>query len=136
MAAGFEESYIRIWSLKGESLNVLKSDFDVNKIKDSKSRSFNNFVFIDPLTSSITQSFSIFYPQNSRKRRTFNTETNRPQRTCLLAGIRPHRRFLRPAKIPPLRLSRFYRPTMVSGHHDECCCLSGASESRVGCGLE
>lgn len=34
MAAGFEESYIRIWSLKGESLNGLKTDFNPNNIKD------------------------------------------------------------------------------------------------------
>lgn len=54
MAAGFEESYIRIWSLKGESLNVLKSDFNVNNIKDSKSRPFNNIMFLDPSNSSIT----------------------------------------------------------------------------------
>ncbi|KAI0068451.1 TFIID and SAGA subunit [Artomyces pyxidatus] len=37
MAAGFEESYIRLWSLKGESLNGLKSDFQLSNIRDSAS---------------------------------------------------------------------------------------------------
>lgn len=36
MAAGFEESYIRLWSLKGESLNSMKSDFQPNNIRDSE----------------------------------------------------------------------------------------------------
>lgn len=31
MAAGFEESYIRLWSLKGESLNGMRSDFQVKR---------------------------------------------------------------------------------------------------------
>ncbi|TFY82331.1 hypothetical protein EWM64_g1676 [Hericium alpestre] len=37
MAAGLEESYIRIWSLKGEALNGLKSDFQSSQIKDTSS---------------------------------------------------------------------------------------------------
>ncbi|KAI0033426.1 TFIID and SAGA subunit [Vararia minispora EC-137] len=37
MAAGFEESYIRLWSLKGEPLNGMKSDFQVKPIRDSSS---------------------------------------------------------------------------------------------------
>lgn len=37
MAAGFEESYIRLWSLKGESLNSMKSDFQPNNIRDTAS---------------------------------------------------------------------------------------------------
>ncbi|KAI9512806.1 TFIID and SAGA subunit [Russula earlei] len=35
MAAGFEESYIRLWNLKGEPLNGLQSDFRLNNIRDS-----------------------------------------------------------------------------------------------------
>ncbi|KZV77454.1 TFIID and SAGA subunit [Peniophora sp. CONT] len=31
MAAGFEESYIRLWSLKGEPLNGMRSDFQVKR---------------------------------------------------------------------------------------------------------
>jgi len=34
MAAGFEESYIRLWSLKGDSLSGIKSDFQVHNIRD------------------------------------------------------------------------------------------------------
>lgn len=34
MAAGFAESYVRIWSLKGEKLKGLRSDFQLKDIKD------------------------------------------------------------------------------------------------------
>ncbi|KAL0071905.1 Transcription initiation factor TFIID subunit 5 [Marasmius tenuissimus] len=37
MAAGFSESYIRIWSLKGEKLRGMRSDFSASSIRDSAS---------------------------------------------------------------------------------------------------
>ncbi|KAJ3721476.1 TFIID and SAGA subunit [Lentinula raphanica] len=37
MAAGFSESYIRLWSLKGEKLRGMRSDFSANSIRDSAS---------------------------------------------------------------------------------------------------
>ncbi|CAA7258673.1 unnamed protein product [Cyclocybe aegerita] len=37
MAAGFAESYIRLWSLKGEKLKGFRSDFSSNAIKDASS---------------------------------------------------------------------------------------------------
>ncbi|KIK05488.1 hypothetical protein K443DRAFT_342798 [Laccaria amethystina LaAM-08-1] len=37
LAAGFAESYIRLWSLKGEKLEGLRSDFSSSSIKDSSS---------------------------------------------------------------------------------------------------
>ncbi|KAJ7293509.1 TFIID and SAGA subunit [Mycena rebaudengoi] len=37
MAAGFAESYIRLWSLKGEKLRGLRSDFTSSSIRDSSS---------------------------------------------------------------------------------------------------
>ncbi|KAJ7071101.1 TFIID and SAGA subunit [Mycena amicta] len=37
MAAGFSESYIRLWSLKGEKLRGLRSDFTSSSIKDYNS---------------------------------------------------------------------------------------------------
>ena len=36
MAAGFSESYIRLWSLKGEKLKGYRSDFQASSIRDSK----------------------------------------------------------------------------------------------------
>jgi hypothetical protein len=36
IAAGFSESYIRLWSLKGEKLRGLRSDFQANQIKDRR----------------------------------------------------------------------------------------------------
>lgn len=37
MAAGFEESYVQLWSLKGEPLQSLESDFNLSAIRDRKS---------------------------------------------------------------------------------------------------
>ncbi|KAF7320062.1 TFIID and SAGA subunit [Mycena kentingensis (nom. inval.)] len=37
MAAGFSESYVRLWSLKGEKLRGLRSDFTSSSIKDYNS---------------------------------------------------------------------------------------------------
>ncbi|KAK4054227.1 Transcription initiation factor TFIID subunit 5 [Microbotryomycetes sp. JL201] len=36
MAAGFSESYIRIWSLKGEKLPAMRLDFDSDNVVDAK----------------------------------------------------------------------------------------------------
>jgi transcription initiation factor TFIID subunit 5 len=36
MAAGFEESYVQVWSLKGEPLRGLKNDFNASQIRDRK----------------------------------------------------------------------------------------------------
>ncbi|KAG9024941.1 Transcription initiation factor TFIID subunit 5 [Tulasnella sp. JGI-2019a] len=37
MAAGFSESYIRIWSLRGDKLKGLRSDFNLSQVKDATS---------------------------------------------------------------------------------------------------
>ncbi|KDQ63458.1 hypothetical protein JAAARDRAFT_202902 [Jaapia argillacea MUCL 33604] len=37
MAAGFSESYIRLWSLKGEKLRGMRSDFQSNAVRDATS---------------------------------------------------------------------------------------------------
>ncbi|UZJ52117.1 hypothetical protein CBS101457_001437 [Exobasidium rhododendri] len=37
MAAGFEESYVQIWSLKGESLQGFNNDFTLSQIRDKQS---------------------------------------------------------------------------------------------------
>ncbi|KIO20458.1 hypothetical protein M407DRAFT_220655 [Tulasnella calospora MUT 4182] len=37
MAAGFNESYVRIWSLKGDKLRGMRSDFNPSSIKDGSS---------------------------------------------------------------------------------------------------
>lgn len=37
MAAGFEESYVQVWSLKGQPLRGLKSNFSMSEIRDRKS---------------------------------------------------------------------------------------------------
>ncbi|CEH13915.1 Transcription initiation factor TFIID, subunit TAF5 (also component of histone acetyltransferase SAGA) [Ceraceosorus bombacis] len=37
MAAGFEDSYVQVWSLKGEPLQPLQGNIDLTKVSDSKS---------------------------------------------------------------------------------------------------
>ncbi len=37
MAAGFEESYVQVWSLKGERLRGLRNDADLSSVRDPKS---------------------------------------------------------------------------------------------------
>jgi transcription initiation factor TFIID subunit 5 len=37
MAAGFSESYIRLWNIKGERLAGMRSDFQLNGVKDCAS---------------------------------------------------------------------------------------------------
>lgn len=37
MAAGFEESYVQLWSLKGESLRGFKNDFTLSEVRDKQS---------------------------------------------------------------------------------------------------
>ncbi|PKI85594.1 Transcription initiation factor TFIID subunit 5 [Malassezia vespertilionis] len=37
MAAGFEESYVQVWSLKGEPLRELESDLNLSTVRDRKS---------------------------------------------------------------------------------------------------
>jgi transcription initiation factor TFIID subunit 5 len=37
MAAGFEESYVQVWNLKGEKLRGLRSDFELSQVRDNKS---------------------------------------------------------------------------------------------------
>ena len=58
MAAGFEESYIRLWNLKGDSLNGLQSEFQLNNIRDCAvairffaSRSFDNLLVATSLNT-------------------------------------------------------------------------------------
>lgn len=43
MAAGFEESYIRLWSLKGEALNGMRSNFEVKR----ECMLYPNFPFVN-----------------------------------------------------------------------------------------
>lgn len=37
MAAGFEESYVQVWSLKGENLRGLRNDFTLSEVRDKQS---------------------------------------------------------------------------------------------------
>jgi transcription initiation factor TFIID subunit 5 len=41
MAAGFSESYIRLWSLKGGKLQGMRNDFDSDEVNDGRSSSLS-----------------------------------------------------------------------------------------------
>lgn len=44
MAAGFSESFIRIWSLKGEKLTGYRSDFQSSSVKDGELKPYNDCI--------------------------------------------------------------------------------------------
>lgn len=83
MAAGFSESYIRLWSLKGEKLKGFRSDFQSSSIKDGQ------FRFCCPFPNILTNchNCSYFAQKDSRERRLNNAEINRAQRSCLFIGL-------------------------------------------------
>lgn len=56
MAAGFAESYIRLWNLKGEKLKGLRSDFSSSSIKDGSSLAVSSDGFSDiPTVASLNK---------------------------------------------------------------------------------
>ncbi|KAG1800992.1 uncharacterized protein HD556DRAFT_975920 [Suillus plorans] len=62
MAAGFSESYIRLWSLKNEKLKGLRNDFSLSSVKDSGSLSKIQQKEGQPESSSATAVLCILYP--------------------------------------------------------------------------
>lgn len=52
MAAGFAESYVRLWSLKGEKLKGLRSDFSSSAVKDGQSNRSTKMQVADISTAS------------------------------------------------------------------------------------
>lgn len=82
MAAGFAESYIRLWSLKGEKLKGLRSDFSSSSVKDGPFQVYGYSTSINPPNSFISE-------QDKGKEREYIKKINRPQRACLLRCLRP-----------------------------------------------
>ena len=78
MAAGFAESYIRLWSLKGEKLRGMRSDFQPNSVKDGPCTPLNGGYATDDSSSCIAA-------KTQRKGRNDNQKTDRAQRSGLLA---------------------------------------------------
>jgi hypothetical protein len=79
MAAGFAESYIRLWSLKGEKLRGMRSDFQPSSVKDRSCHS------VQQLAASLTIHFSGIIEKAQGKRRNGNQKADRAQWTSLLA---------------------------------------------------
>ena len=81
MAAGFAESYIRLWSLKGEKLRGMRSDFQPSTIKDGPRYPAQR------LDIPLTVYYSGLTTQTQGKGRNHNQEADRAQRTSLFALI-------------------------------------------------
>ena len=70
LAAGFSESYIRLWSLKGEKLKGMRSDFQINNIRDGEYVLSCAKTYVHLCNSLIDQ-------QNPREGRFYNSEARR-----------------------------------------------------------
>ena len=79
MAAGFAESYIRLWSLKGEKLRGMRSDFQPSSIKDGPRYS------IQWLAMLLMIHFSCITTKTQGKGRNGNQKVDRAQWAGLLA---------------------------------------------------
>ena len=79
MAAGFAESYIRLWSLKGEKMRGMRSDFQPSSIKDGPWNS------VRQLAMPLMIRFSCIVAKTQRKGRNDNQKADRAQWTSLLA---------------------------------------------------
>ena len=81
MAAGFAESYIRLWSLKGEKLRGMRSDFQPSSVKDGPRYP------VQHLDMALTIYFSRLTAQTQRKGRNDNQKADRAQWASLFAFI-------------------------------------------------
>ena len=79
MAAGFAESYIRLWSLKGEKLRGMRSDFQPSSIKDGPCHSTQQ------LAVQLMVRFSCITTETQGKGRNDNQKADRAQWTGLFA---------------------------------------------------
>lgn len=72
MAAGFAESYIRLWSLKGEKLRGLRSDFSSSAIRDCQSGSSHH------LKANEDSAYSCIPSKNTREKGQHHPQAHRP----------------------------------------------------------
>ena len=77
MAAGFAESYIRLWSLKGEKLRGMRSDFQPSSVKDGPRYPVQHF------DTPLIIRFSCLTTQTQRKGGNDNQKADRAQWTSL-----------------------------------------------------
>ena len=79
MAAGFAESYIRLWSLKSEKLRGMRSDFQPSSIKDGPRYS------VQRLAVALIIHFSCIITKTQGKGGNGNQKADRAQWAGLLA---------------------------------------------------
>lgn len=130
MAAGFAESYIRLWSLKSEKLRGMRSDFQPSSIKDGSPP------FVQPSDVLLIIYLSCGAAKAQGKGRDYDQKVDRAQRTDLFTLFRPIERFCYLAKIFTLLLRRWNCTVMVARYDDEPSRLSGSSKPSLGCKME
>jgi hypothetical protein len=130
MAAGFAESYIRLWSLKSEKLRGMRSDFQPSSIKDGPRH------FVQPSDVLLIIYLSCGAAKAQGKGRDHDQKVDRAQRTDLFTLFRPIERFCYLAKIFALLLRGWNCAVMVTRHNDKHSRLSGPSKPSLGCKME
>lgn len=133
MAAGFGESYIRLWSLTGKGLKQLRTDLkgdEVSKINDG----------VYPAQIRTSRSFCADSPYLSSERPqktippfgTTNPQAHRSLWPRLLPLIRSRTRTFLRSSIPPLMFRRHDDPTVVPRNVHEFGRVSRAPRTSVG----
>jgi hypothetical protein len=77
LAVGFAESYIRLWSLKGEQLKGMRSDFSASAVRDRES------CRCQMLPDIIITSFRSVVAKSKREERQYDAQIDWPQWACV-----------------------------------------------------
>ena len=130
MAAGFAESYIRLWSLKSEKLKGMRSDFQPSSIKDGSPP------FVQPSDVLLIIYLSCGAAKAQGKGRDYDQKVDRAQRTDLFTLFRPIEWLCCLATTSSLLLRGWNGTTMVIGYSDKSSRLPWPPESGLGREME
>jgi hypothetical protein len=132
MAAGSEESCVRLWSLKGEKLRGIRSDFEASNVRDGASASStlsDPHPWADPV---ITHSCSVVAKEDAGKVGDIDAQADRPLGTRLRPLVLALGRLGRAAAPSAVGLGRRHRPPVVDGHVLGPRRLQGSPGPRLG----
>jgi hypothetical protein len=130
MAAGFSESYIRLWNLKGGKLTGIRTDFDSDDINDGSFESILSSFFGIYLRFLSCNSCCPQKPASQGW--TYVSKTDRSFRSSLFPLFRSSSRSIGSTSLSSLRFSRFYHPIMVPRYVYEHSGLSWSSRTCMG----
>lgn len=134
MAAGFGESYIRLWSLTGKGLKQLRTDLkgdEVGKIHDGTYHQLFPSLSRE-LTSKLSGVPSCGSQETLSSLCTSNSKTHRSFRTRLLPLVRSSTRSSCSTPLPPLLFFRYDDPFVVSRNLREFGRLQRTSRTGLG----